>query len=65
MLSVTNDNFPPDKRMPFKDKKAPFVYAYAREAADKLGQPHTVWRQEGKDKDWKKLKTYQPGKAHA
>lgn len=60
MFSVTNDNFPPEARMRFPDKKAPFVHDYAREAATKLGHPHTVWREEGKDKDWKKIKTYRP-----
>jgi|GEM_PF-4667724 len=60
MLSVTNDNFPPELRMCFKDKKAPFVHAYAREAATKIGQPHTVWRENGRNKDWKKVQTYKP-----
>jgi hypothetical protein len=60
MFSVTNDNFPPQVRIHFKDKKSPFVHDYARQAAHKTGYPHTVWRQEGKDKDWKKIKTYKP-----
>ncbi len=60
MLSVTNDNFPPELRMLFKDKKTPFVHAYARQAATKIGYSHTVWRQNGKDKDWKKVRTYKP-----
>lgn len=60
MLAVTNDSNTAEAKIPFKDQKAPFVHDYAREAAKKTGVPHTVWRENGRDKDWKKVKTYRP-----